>query len=106
MDFISELINQYPWLSVQDADRIVKRAKMYYYGRRYPYEPSANDQTHPITNFVEQMWIMEACGELIERLGFDSTVGYKENNVSFTFDNAKLSKTLLSQIIPIAGAVF
>jgi hypothetical protein len=49
---------------------------------------------------------MEACGELIERLGFDSTVGYKENNVSFTFDNAKLSKTLLSQIIPIAGAVF
>ena len=106
MDFISELINQYPWLSVQDANRIVNRAKMYYYGRRYPYEPSANDKTHPITNFVEQMWIMEASGELVERLGFDSAVGYKENNVSFTFDNAKLSKTLLSQIIPIAGAVF
>lgn len=105
MDFASQLRNSYPYLTAEDAVRIVKRAKMYYYGRKYPYEPSADDKTRPITTFKDQMWILEACDELVERLGFSSATAYRENGVSWTFDNAKLSRTLLSQIIPIAGAL-
>lgn len=105
MDFVTEITTAYPYLSVEDAVRIVNRAKMFYYGRKYPYEPDVDESSKPITSFKDRMWILEACEELIERLGFSSALAYRENGVAWTFDNTKLSLTLLSQIIPIAGGI-
>ncbi len=105
MDFVTEITTAYPYLSVEDAKRIVNRAKMYYYGRKYPYRLNVDEKTKPIVTFKDRMWILEACEELIERLGFSSALAYRENGISWTFDNTKLSRTLLSQIIPIAGGI-
>ncbi len=105
MDFVTEIRTAYPYLSVEDAQRIVNRAKMYYYGRKYPYELDVDENKKPIVTFKDKMWILEACDELIERLGFSSALSYRENGISWTFDNTKLSRTLLSQIIPIAGGI-
>ena len=105
MDFVAEIRKQYGYLTESDASKIVARAKMYYFRRKYPYEPSADDTTRPIVTFTDTQWILEACDELIEKLGFGSAVAYKENGISWTFDNAKLSLTLLSLLIPVAGSV-
>lgn len=104
MEFEQDLIKRYG-LTPDDAHRIVNRAKAIYYGLKYPFEPLANESTHPINSFVAKNWISMACDELVERLGFNSAVGYKENGMSWTFDNAQLSNRLVSMIIPTARTI-
>ena len=43
--------------------------------------------------------------ETLERDGLSSVTAYSENGMSFTFDNAHISRTLLSTITPKAKAV-
>ena len=101
MEFEQDLIIRYG-LTFDDAKRIVNKAKAFYFGLKYPYEPTADETTHPITSFFAKNWIVMACDELVERLGFNSAVGYKENGMSWTFDGAQLSQRLCSLIIPCA----
>ena len=101
MDFEQDLIIRYG-LTPDDARRIVNKAKAFYYGLKYPYEPDADESTHPITSFFAKNWITMACDEMVERLGFNSAVGYKENGMAWTFDNAQLSNRLCAMIIPCA----
>jgi hypothetical protein len=48
---------------------------------------------------------LSACDEIIERLGFNSAVGYKENGVSWSFDGAQLSNKLCSLVTPISSVI-
>lgn len=105
MDFEREVKTKYPHLSDIDIKTIVNRAKMIYYGAKYPCEPTASDQTRPIVTFFAQQWILTACDELIERLGFNSAVGYSENSVHWTFDGAQVSDRLMSLIVPNMGTL-
>ena len=41
--------------------------------------------------------------ELIERLGFSSAIGYRENGMAWTFDNAQISQSLMGLIRPTIG---
>lgn len=103
MDFEAEIIKQYPWLSQQDARRFVNRAKMFYYDILYPTNREVDEETHPIKGFRNEQWILTACEELIDRQGFSSAVAYKENGISWTFDNAYLSQSLRDSLVSIVG---
>ena len=107
MDFIVQVQNKYPHLKNDTplVSAIVDKAKMFYYALQYPCDPNASEMTRPISTFVGQRWILSACDELIERLGFNSAVAYKENGVQWSFDNAQLSDRLCNLIKPVIGVI-
>lgn len=105
MDFSEEVKNKYTWLSDKDVSSIVNRAKMFYYNLAYPADLSVDEDTHPIVGFRAETWLMTAIDEIVERLGFNSSLGYRENGVSWTFDNCHLSNFLVMQIPPVVGVV-
>ena len=105
MDFVTTVKTKYPHLTKTDVEEIVDKATMFYYSLRYPCELNINKETKPIDSFVAKHWILSACDEIIERLGFNSALSYKENGVSWSFDNAQLSDKLCSLIKPVIGVV-
>lgn len=105
MDFEAQVKSKYPYMCSSDITRVVNKAKAFYYMLKYPCEPSFDEKSKPIVYFTEQQWILMTCDELIERLGFNSSTGYKENSVSWTFDNSQLSLTLINLITPICGVL-
>jgi hypothetical protein len=105
MDFIAKLKSKYPWLSVEECSEIVCKAKMFYYGIKYPCEPLLSENDRPIIGFFAQNWMLSACDEIVERLGFNSATGYRENGVNWTFDGAQLSERLVSLIKPTVGVI-
>lgn len=105
MDFFARIKAKYSWLGDNDVEDIVNRAKMFYFNLAYPCDMSVDEMTHPIVGIRAENWILTACDEMIERLGFSSALGYRENGVSWTFDNCHLSKFLISQIPPVVGVV-
>lgn len=105
MDFIARVRTTYDWLSMADATRIVDKAKMFYYSLRYPCDLSVDEETCPLKGFRVEQWILAACDEIVERLGFNSAVGYRENGVTWSFDNAQLSKALIDMVTPVATVI-
>lgn len=105
MDFNAVIKSKYSYLSEADIEMFVNKAKMFYYAIKYPCEPDVSEDTRPINTFVGQQWILSACDELIERMGFSSATAYKENNVSWTFDGAQISDRLISMIKPTIGVL-
>ena len=105
MDFIAKVNHKYPWLSVEECSAIVDKAKMFYYGLKYPCEPLLSEADRPIKGFMAQNWVISACDEIVERLGFNSATGYRENGVNWTFDGAQLSERLISLIKPTVGVI-
>ena len=103
MYFVAKVTQKYPYLDNSDVVSIVDKAKMFYYAIKYPCEPNASEDTRPIVSFVAKTWILSACDELIERLGFNTALGYKENGISWTFDGAYLSERLINLIKPVVG---
>lgn len=105
MDFNAEVQAKYTYMSDEDVTRIVNKAKMFFYNLSYPADKSIDETTRPIASPRDEWWILAACDEIIERLGFSSALSYRENGVSWTFDNVGLSKTLVSLLMPQAGVV-
>lgn len=105
MDFNVKIKNKYPYLDDNLVEDVVNKAKMFYYALRYPCLPNACEETHPIETFFEVQWILSACEEMIERLGFTSALAYRENGVSWSLDNAQLSIALISLVQPIASVI-
>ena len=105
MDFIARVKSKYPHLTDNDASAIVDKAKMFYYGAMFPCEPNVSEETRPIESFFEKQWIISACDELVERLGFNSATAYRENGVSWTFGDAEISERLMSVIKPTIGVI-
>lgn len=105
MDFETVVKASYPYMDDCDIRRIVNKAKMFYYALKYPADTSIDIETKPIQGFRAEQWILSACDELIERLGFSSAIAYKENGVSWTFDGVHLSSRLVGLIMPNAGVI-
>jgi hypothetical protein len=103
MDFVVKVRRKYPYLTPNDASDIVDKAKMFYFALQYPCEPFVTEAERPIESFFAKQWILSACEELVERLGFNSATGYRENGVSWSFDGAELSDRLCNLIKPFAG---
>lgn len=105
MDFFAKVKTKYPYLTAEDVFSVVDKAKMFYYSLKYPCEPNVSETKRPISTFVGQQWILSACDEIIERAGFSSALAYKENGISWNFDNAELSERLVSLIKPVVGVM-
>lgn len=105
MDFVEQVKLKYPYLSETDVVSIVNKAKMFYYGYQFPCEPFLTEADRPIDTFFSQQWVLAACDNIIERLGFNSSTGYKENGVSWSFDGAELSDRLVALIKPVIGVI-
>lgn len=104
MDFKEKVIEKYPHLAENSAlvDGLVEKAKFLYCSLRYPFEPSRFMET-AFDKLHAQLWVLSACDELVERLGFSSAVAYKENGISWSFDGATISNRLASLVVPVAG---
>lgn len=106
LDLFGEKVHKkYPYIDAEDVQDIVDKAKAMYYFYKFPSEPSADETTRPIVRFRDKNWINMACQEYVERLGFSSATAYKENGVSWTFDNAQLSDRLVALLRPIVGVI-
>lgn len=104
-EFESRIKSKYPYMAIEDIVNIVDKAKMIYFSTKFPCEPNADETTRPITGFIAKNWIIACCDELIERLGFNSAIAYRENGVSWSFDNAEVSDRLLNLIKPTIGVI-
>ena len=105
MDFVTRVHSRYTYLPLEEVASIVEKAKMFYYQYSYPCDETADETTKPIKGFRAEQWILAACDEIIERLGFSSALGYRENGVTWTFDGAELSDSLRNMITPVATIV-
>ena len=105
MYFVEEIVKMDPLLDTTTAYRLVTRAKFFFYKLTYPCEPFVDESSRPINNYLDQLWVLEACEDLAQRYGIDSSIGYKENGLSVNFDGAKLSNRLVETIRPIIGVV-
>lgn len=105
MDFDAQVKSKYPYICPRDIARIVDKAKAFFFMYTYPCEPNADENTRPIEFFKDQQWVLMACDELIDRLGFGSATSYKENGVSWSFDNAQISFTLINLTNPVIGVL-
>lgn len=105
MDIISRVKNKYTWLTIEQVKELVDNATGWYYACRYPCEPYANKETRPLNGFMDEWAILRLCDEIAERNGFNTTLGYKENGISFTFDRAWISKSLKEAIVPTIGVI-
>lgn len=107
MYFEKEVKEKYPHFANDNrlVNSLVAKAKMFYYGLKYPNEPLANETDKPIVGFVAEQWILSAIDEMVERLGFSSSVAYKENGTTWTLDGAQLSNRLVKLIVPVIGVI-
>ena len=74
-------------------------------GSHYPIEENIAKTKAYVQRKGHELLIEGACDEIVERIGFNSAVGYHENGVSWSFDGAELSDRLISLIKPIVGVV-
>ena len=105
MDFVTRVQAKYDYLSIEDVANVVEKAKWFYYQLSYPCDETVDETTKPIKGYRAEQWILSACDEIIERNGFSSALGYKENGISWNFDGAELSDRLVSMIAPIVSVV-
>lgn len=105
MDFCTEFNVRYPHISsIEDVERIVNKAKFIYYASKYPYETSP-EKDHPIKTFMEKETFWQITDELIDKLGFSSAIGYRENGISWNFDDAWVSRFTQKLITPKAKTI-
>ena len=105
MELIAKLRTKYSWLSLAEATQLVEQATALFYRLRYPCEPTASPETHPITSFRDVQDVLWICDEIAQRNGFNSAIGYRENGINFEFDGAWVSERLVNSIKPIIGVI-
>ena len=106
MDSVKESVKiKYSYLSNSELDELVENAIGWFYILRYPCEPDVSEKTRPIVSYVDKWCIKRLCDEIAERNGFNTSLGYRENGIQFTFDSAWVSESLKSAIVPIAGVL-
>jgi len=104
-DYKTRLKTKYPYLTDDDVDEIIGKAQMFYYNIVYKGDLTADQTSHPICGTRNEMWILAACDELVEKSGISSATAYKENGLSIEFDNAQLSLNLINMLAPIVGVI-
>ena len=100
MDFCAEFSVRYPHITeIEDVERIVNKAKFIYYASKFPHETSP-EKDHPIKTFMQKEAFWQIADELIDKLGFNSALGYSENGMSWSFDDAWISRFTQKLLTP------
>ena len=102
---IAKVSSKYPWLNPKEATELVENGIGWFYSLRYPCEPNASLENRPIDSFMDNWAVERLCDEIAQRNGFNTSLGYRENSISFTFDSAWISEALRKAIVPIVGVV-
>jgi hypothetical protein len=105
MDFIDILEEKYPYMTDDELELLIIRAKSICVEQMYPANLSINYDNFDWTNKRYDMWILDCVDELVERLGMSSVVAYKENNMGWSFDRAGVSQALLDRLPRMAKSV-
>ena len=98
---INSIKTAYPHLSDLDVNIVYDTALYDYLTLRNPFDKSKVDID--VGEKRDFMWVRKRMIDLIEREGASNAVAYSENGLSIRFDNANISKSLASQIIPNVG---
>ena len=104
MDYVTRIRTKYPWLSEEDAEEIVDKAKMFYYGIVYKSNLSHYDEDD-IETPRKTAWINACCDEIVERAGCSSATAYRENGLQINFDNSQISLGLINMLSPVVGVI-
>ena len=104
MDYVVRIITKYPWLSSDDAQDIVEKAKMFYYGIVYKSDISYYDEDDEETP-RKTAWLNACCDEIVERAGCSSATAYRENGLQINFDHSEISLGLISMLSPVVGVI-
>ena len=98
MDLKVEIKSKYEYLSDREVDLFINKAKAIAIDQLYPNDLSINYLTFDWTNPRFDMWLLDCVDELVERIGISSVTSYRENGMSWTFDRAGVSQSLLDRL--------
>ena len=104
MDYVDRIKRKYPWLSEEDADEIIAKAKMFYYGIVYKSNITFYDEDDVETP-RKSAWLNACCDEIVERAGCSSATAYRENGLQINFDHSQISLGLISMLPSVVGVI-
>jgi hypothetical protein len=102
MDYVARILRKYPWISHQDAEEIVAKAKMFYYSIVYKSDFSHNETAETPR---QTAWLNACCDEIVERAGCSSATSYRENGLQINFDHSQISLGLISMLPSVVGVI-
>ena len=104
MDYVTRIQTKYPWLSAEDAEEIIAKAKMFYYSIVYKSDLTYYDENDMETP-RKTAWLNACCDEIVERAGCSSATAYRENGLQINFDHSQISIGLISMLPPVVGVI-
>ena len=104
MDYVTRIRTKYPWVSEEDANEIIAKAKMFYYGIVYKSNLSHYDEDD-IDTPRKTAWLNACCDEIVERSGCSSSTAYRENGLQINFDHSQISLGLISMLPSVVGVI-
>ena len=104
MDYVTRIRTKYPWVSEEDANEIIAKAKMFYYGIVYKSNLSHYDEDD-IDTPRKTAWLNACCDEIVERSGCSSATAYRENGLQINFDHSQISLGLISMLPSVVGVI-
>lgn len=104
MDYKSAVKTKYSYLSDDEINLYINRAKSILVEQLYPADISVSYDTYIVPPRFD-MWILDCVDELIERDGISSLTAYRENGVSYNWGKSGISNGLLERIQRNAGTV-
>ncbi len=104
MDYVGAVKSKYSYLSDDEAQLYINRAKSILVEQLYPADISVSYDTYVVPPRFD-MWILDCVDELIERAGISSLTAYRENGVSYSWEKSGVSNGLLQRIQRKAGTV-
>ena len=106
MDIASVISSKYSYLSEDDVDELINRAKGIAIDQLYPNDLSINYLNFEWEKYPRfDTWLLDCVDELIERKGISSVVAYSENGMSWRFDRSGVSQALLDRLPRNVSAV-
>lgn len=104
MDYVGAVKSKYSYLSDDEAELYINRAKSILVEQLYPADITVSYDTYVVPPRFD-MWILDCIDELIERAGISSLTAYRENGVSYSWGKGGVSDGLLQRIQRNAGTV-
>jgi hypothetical protein len=99
MELCVEIKTRYPHIEDNDVERILDKAKYIYYKSKFPHEATP-EISHPISSYMAIQDVLQISDELVERLGFNTATGYHENGITWSFDDAWISRFTQKLLTP------
>lgn len=94
---------KYNYLTIEQVDDLYRCSLNLYLSLSFPFDRTIMEIPEEYARDVGL--IRKIMTETLERKGLSSVTAYSENGMNFTFDNAHISKQLLSMITPKAKVV-